>query len=307
MKNLFLFLIFLIASVFNPLQAQEEDSSSCKDKDNKWDWNWNWENEWWDWHLDQPFIELNYGFGEAKHKNLKSSLANVGLAEIKIGYSTNNETESCGQIIKFKDKYSFVSRIGTHLHSKKAKTTELPSDLWRFGFGKRTGYGYNFNSIRILPYTQEAAVWSKLEMKDYPVSIFPAITFSDAVNDTEILQRYDGNFRFGTLNEGGIRLEIASLISFNAGYEAAVIFPRHLFWKHLASYAIESAAQHALDKFVREVVDSSPYAGPIVSFVLKNGLSYAFYSLKKEKMNWPFNTETPLTYETVKLGVTLSF
>lgn len=190
---------------------------------------------------------------------------------------------------------------------KKAKYDELTFNLFRFGFGKRTGYGYDFNSVRILPYTQEAAVWSKLDMKDYPVSIFPTILYNDAINDTEILQRYDGQFRFGTLNEGGIRLELASLISFNAGYETAVVFPRHLFWKHLASYAIESIAQHTLDNFIREVVASSPYAGPIVNFVLKNGLSYAFYTFKKEKMNWPFNTETPLTYEGIKFGVTFTF
>ena len=70
--------------------------------------------------------------------------------------------------------------------------------------------------------------------------------------------------------------------------------------------AIEWIGVGAVEIFTKEVLESSPAAGPIVSFVLKNGLSYAFYTFKKQKMNWPFNTETPLTYETLKLGVTFT-
>jgi len=305
MKKLLL-IFFLLQVVILPIKAQDEDSTSRKDK---WDWNWDWdwEKEWFHWRLGDPFIEVNYGISDFKHDKLISKLGEAGIAEIKLGYSSFYECCDNENVVKFNDKYTFVSKAGTKLYSEKVNYDELTYDLLRFGFGKRNGYGYDFTSIRILPYTQEAAVWSKLDMKDYPVSIFPTVLISDALNDTEILQRYDGEFRFGILNEGGVRLELASLISFNAGYEVGVIFPRHLFWKHLASYAIESIAQHTLDKFVREVVDSSPYAGPIVNFILKNGLSYAFYTLKKEKMNWPFNTETPLTYEGFKFGVTFTF
>jgi hypothetical protein len=40
---------------------------------------------------------------------------------------------------------------------------------------------------------------------------------------------------------------------------------------------------------------------------LKGAYQYAFYTLTKDKMNWPFNTESPLTYENFKFGVTLTF
>ena len=193
------------------------------------------------------------------------------------------------------------------MQSEKANYDELNSELYRFGFGRRSGYGYDFNSIRILPYTENAAVWSKLDMKDYPVSVLALLNIGDAANDSEILDRFNKEIRFGTLSEGGIRLEAGRFISFNAGYEAAVIFPRHLFWKQMLSFAIEAGGLAALDNFVDEILDSSPAAAPIVNFILKNGFSYAFYTLKKEKMNWPFNTEAPLTYETVKFGVTFTF
>ncbi|MFA7228081.1 MAG: hypothetical protein WC061_03515, partial [Melioribacteraceae bacterium] len=73
------------------------------------------------------------------------------------------------------------------------------------------------------------------------------------------------------------------------------------------SLIIEEGAKGILNHFIDKVADSSPYAAPIVNFFLKNGLSYAFFSLKKANMNWPFSTESPLTYETFKFGITFTF
>jgi len=61
------------------------------------------------------------------------------------------------------------------------------------------------------------------------------------------------------------------------------------------------------DYFVEEVMSSTPAAGPIVNFFLKNGLSFAFYQLKRTKMNWPFASAAPLTYEAFKVGVKFTF
>lgn len=306
-KLLLCFSFFFILQTIN-VNAQVEDSLETEDEeyfddDEGWDWNWDWEENWWRWEKGKPTIEISYGLSETKHDKFKSSFAKVGFAEIKLGYASMDNDD--GIVNEFNEKYGFISRLATSLHSDKAKGSELSSDLIRFGFGRRSGYCYDFGQFRILPYTENSAVWSKLEMKDYPVGI--TYNSNDAVNDTEILQRFDKEFRFGTSAEGGIRFELGHLISFNAGYETAVIFPRHMFWKHLGSFAIEAAGLNVIDNFVDEVFDSSPAATPIVNFLLKNGFSYAFYTLKKENMNWPFKTESPLTYETFKFGVTFTF
>lgn len=294
MKNLLLILVCFL--IFTPVfLAQNEDDST--------NWKWDWDNGWWEWKHGKPFIELTYGIGEPKHENLISNLAKNGLAELKLGYSSFDTYDD--NVIYFNDRFSFISKLATKFQSKK-KAAFLSSELLRFGFGKRNGYGYDFENVRILPYTQNGIVWSKLQMKDFPAAIFPGITNDNAKDDTEILKRYNGSFRFGTLAEGGIQLEVGS-VSLNVGYEATVVFPRHMVWKHLGSYAIEMIGLNALDRFIDEVLDSSPAAGPIVNFLLKNGFTYAFYTLKKEKMNWPFKTETPLTYEMMKFGVTFTF
>ena len=47
--------------------------------------------------------------------------------------------------------------------------------------------------------------------------------------------------------------------------------------------------------------------GPIMYFVLKNALSYAFFKGMQDKMFWPFNSGRALTMETFKLGASINF
>ena len=122
-----------------------------------------------------------------------------------------------------------------------------------------------------------------------------------------IRDRYNESFRFGTSNEAGIRIKPIENLILDAAYERSVVFERHLFWKWAGSAIIETAAQGLIDGFINEVFESSPAAGPIVNFLLKNGLAYGLYELRQEKMNWPFNSEAPLSYDQFKFGVTVVF
>ncbi|MDX9923910.1 MAG: hypothetical protein RBS48_04035 [Ignavibacteriaceae bacterium] len=316
-KWLTLIFIFTLALTIN-LSAQDEDEddwgTTDDDDDYGWAHNWEWNGyDWLNWKFDRPFMELNYGIGDYKHKDMFSKFASAGSWELKLGYSDIGSADD-NNIVDFNESFVFVSHISSRLSSQERKITELPFDNWRFGIGKREGYGYDLGALSILPYTQSGFVWTRVEMEDYPAGIwitplddyFPSPGQS-AYNDYKILQRYDKDFRFGTLVEGGVRFETASVVSISAGYEAAVIFPRHLFWKHLGSLVIEETGKGALEYFIERVMDSSPAAAPIINVILKSAYSYAFYALKKDNMNWPFNTEKPLTYETFKFGVTFVF
>ncbi|PKL84028.1 MAG: hypothetical protein CVV24_01855 [Ignavibacteriae bacterium HGW-Ignavibacteriae-3] len=308
-KLLFCATVLFFSVNINLLAQIERDSTGGKERNNNF---YDWDNyEWFGWEFHgKPFIELNYGIGSAKHDKLKSKFADVGLAEIKLGYATQ-ESFYNDNIIDFHDKYSFGSKLSADLKSSSAKLGEMKSELWRFGFANRSGFGYKIGAISILPYHGSGFVWSKLDMNDYPAKFYfllnPPMDILDAQKDTDILNRYHDAFRFGTLSEGGVRFEVASFASLDFAYEAAVIFPRYVFWKHAGSLIIEEGTMGVLNHFIGKIADSSPYAAPIVNFFLKNGLSYAFFSLKKANMNWPFATEAPLTYETIKVGFTFTF
>jgi len=319
-RKIFLFAAAIVLlSNMNLFAQSEKDSTDQNWIHKKWHHEKKSHKKWFDWNdhnmfdwksKGKPFMEINYGIGEANHEKLKSDFADVGLLELKLGFASSS-TFYDDDIITFKEKYIFGSRFRADLKSSSIAIDEMRSDLWRFGFAWREGYAYKFNNISIMPYHACGFVWSRLDMIDSPAKIYsltnPPITYDDAVNDTDILNRFHQAYRFGSVNEGGIRLEIFSSLSLNVSYEGAVIFPRHMVWKHLGSFVIEEGSKRLLDDFIDEVGDSSPYAAPVVDFLLHNGLSYAFFTLRKDRMNWPFETEVPLTYETLKLGITVTF
>lgn len=315
MKKNFLFLFaFVMIPLLSQSLAQVNDSTKWDDdewNDNRWWKKWNHDNLF-DWEFSgTPFIEINYGLGSLKQKNMSQNFADLGDGEMKLGYS-RREDFSDEKTIEFSDKYFFVSRIGSDMESTTAKANDLRLRMWRFGFAKKSGYGYKLGSFYILPYNTQGIAWSRLDMTDYPPSVFttqypPTQAQLNAIQDREIIDRYDGDFRFGTISESGISFDIASTIGLNAGYETSVIFPRHLFWKHIGSILIQQAGLGLLDHFIDKVADSSPLSVPFVNMILKGAYNYAFYSLQKDKMNWPFDTETPLTFDTFKVGVTFTF
>ncbi|MBU0560312.1 MAG: hypothetical protein KKG93_12160 [Bacteroidetes bacterium] len=266
------------------------------------DWDHDWSYDFWEWSHSRPLIELNYGLGEPKHDKFLSNLAKVGISELKLGYSDLSvyDKRNADYILELEDHYVFGSKLSDKVKQDKSPEGEIKTDMIRFGFGERKGYGYGTEYFSIIPFIQSALALSKLQNIDESLKLINAA-------DYKIAERYLNEFRFGTVAEAGVKIELASMLAVNASYEAAVIYPRYLVWKQLGSYALEFVGLHAIDDFVEEIMDRTPFAGPIVSILLKSGYSYAFYMMKKENMNWPFKTETPLTYETMKLGVTFTF
>ena len=286
MKKIFCFFLMIFFVQIN-LTAQENG-------DDDWD---EWEKEFdvFYWYKEsRPFIELNYGFGEPKHKKFENEFSDVGLAEIKLGYNSLDKYENF--IFELDKRYLFLSGITSGIASAQSAGS-LESKLLRFGLGSRQSYGYKIGDVGIFPYTEDDFVWSKLNMEEFP----------EAASDLDIINRYEGSFRFGVANAGGISLNYNSFLSVNAAYEAAVVYPRYLVWKNLLSLLIKGIGVGSIDFFVKEIMEASPAAGPVVNFFLKNAFSYGFYLLQRDNMNWPFQTETPLTYETFKVGVSFSF
>lgn len=298
LRNLLLAVLFLTSSA---LYAQED---SVKSKD---DWDWHWEWEWDDFDLgfrkSHPAITLQYGLATLQREDLQSlELVDPGLVELRLGYIKDRPAWRSEDIIKHKYSYLYLSNASNSLNSKDANTGELENDMWRFGFGWSSGYGYKLSeSAAIVPYYTYTLNWSRIDFKE------PQGLTSVSQSDESILNYYDESFRFGTSNEGGLRIKLIDNLILEAGYERSVVFQRHLFWKWLGSAVIEAAGQGLLDTFINEIFKSSPAAGPIVNFLLKNALAYGIYELRQEKMNWPFSSEAPMSYDQFKFGVTVAF
>jgi Outer membrane protein beta-barrel domain len=279
--------------------TQDSTNTSGRDKNSDNDWHHFKVNfELFDsYFTHSPSVSLTYGFSSMSIHNFSGSFAEPNIPEIKLGYSSGSPIWSADEIINYKYNYLYLSNITTDI-SGTAAANEIQSNLWRFGIGIAQGYGYRIgSSSAIIPYNSFSLGWSRLDVKNFP---------SNPV-DANKLSLFNDAFRFGTGSEAGVRIKVIPLVNVEVGYERSIIFERHLFWKWAGSALIEAGGNWALEAFVDKIMDSSPYAAPIVGFVLKGALAYGIYELRHEKMNWPFESAAPLAYDQFKFGLTFNF
>ena len=266
-------------------------------------------------YKSHPMIEINYGFGTPEISNLRfnylngpaitlfSSFANIGSWDIKFGKS--EQKNYAGKLIDLNDRYIFASYLSSSMQNSSYHFSEVSTEIYRFGFGSRDGVGFGGASFSVIPYISQDFVWTKLS--NYNTQI-PLDSWNFAKSD--ILDDYLGSFRFGDKSSYGFKVELASMIQLNVNYETSVVYRRHLFWYWSGSMLLSQVGYSLLTQFTDDIVDRSPVIGTTFNFALKAGYQYGYYLLRKEDMNWPFNTsgnEAPLTFETFNFGVSFVF
>jgi len=247
--------------------------------------------------FDKPTIELSYGLANIKLNGYSSKISDAGLLELKLGFTNQRESYFGKKILRYDNRFLFLSNSSNDLTSK-SKSTGVNSSMWRFGFGNKEGYGLKLGSVSLMPYTSNSFAWTNFE---YDENSYQSET------DKLMLDNFNGTFRFGSTTEGGINLQLFPGFSIQPKYEISDIYPRHLFGKQFMSSMIEVGGLFLIDSFTKNVLRNAPVAGTIVNFILKNAYEYGFYQLRKDKMNWPFTSAAPLRYNTFKLGMTFTF
>jgi hypothetical protein len=279
--------------------AQEEDSTGTNSRHHNW---YQWKNDFNFLHEGfhgRPTLSFLYGFSNMSMKDAQRNYADPDLLEMKIGYTSKRSTWDDNDIFNYSNKYLQISYFSTEL-ANTSNNPDVLSKMWRIGFGKASGYGYGFGDFSLVPYHASGFAWSRVEMLPDKIQTFAALPPSG-------LEDFDQTIRFGTSAEGGLMFTFADHYTIEAAYERSIIFRRHLFGKWVMSAIIEDITQSLMDGFINGVLDHSPKAAPVVNFLLKNALSYGIYELRQSKMNWPFNTEPPLSYDQFKFGVTIVF
>jgi len=244
-----------------------------------------------------PTIEINYGGSRMNLKSINDKFAKPGLVELRLGYTTEKSFNSSDYVSQYSFKFFHLSNFTANL-SGNQNSNNIITNSWRLGLGWASGFGYDLgNGFEITPYYQSSFDWTVVNMQTTPSN--PAdIYTTDLFNKT---------FRFGNSFQGGLQFKFINNLGINASYERSIVYSRHLFWKWAGSELIEVVGQGLIDKFVEEILDSTPGAVPAVNFLLKNALSYGIYELRQEKMNWPFETAAPLAFDQFKLGITFVF
>lgn len=295
-KKLLIFIILVLTIPY--ISAQD----SGKDKSN-WDFDL-WNNEYF--YKSRPTIDLTYGASNISLKNSGITFKDAGLLEARLGYTYLSKSKYSKSISRFQSNFLYGTYISSKINAKKISGTE--DKTWRFGFGNSSGYGYILGKkSSLVLYNSSSFTWTRYDDGGLHIELFGLGENDPYYDYMKKIGAFDESIRFGSSTEAGIIIPIAGFVNMQAQYERTIVFPRHLFWKHLGSVMIETVGQTAIDGFIKAIMKSSPMAGPIINFVLKNALSYGLYELRREKMNWPFNSTEPLMFDSFKAGFTFTF
>ena len=242
----------------------------------------------------RPYLEAGYGYGLLSHKDFEGDLPTLGVLQAKLGYRKITPFRNIN--VQLDDRFIVGSYSASSVAPGKETTDSLSADVYRFGMGQRSGYGWNL--FNLTPYHQYSLNLLKLD-NSFPPSL--------SSPDSAILARAGGDYRLGMTTEAGIQAELFSTLGVAVSYEAAVLYNRVVFWEWLGSYFIASTAIGAISTFAEDIVGVSPILGPVLYFVLRNGVALAYFYAVSDNMNWPFDSETPMMMQSVRLDFSLRF
>ncbi len=241
-----------------------------------------------------PFLSIHGGLNQFAHKSATQNFRQLGNLNIKLGY-TRNFKKSRSYLSSTKDRYVGFSINNKNLYeSSKPEINELSN--YQFSIGNSESYGYRIGNVQTLFGLGREFNWTKTTFDRYKIGL-----------DTLQLDLYRDAFRFGEAYNSEFSFQLFDFISLQVNYKYGLIFSRHLFWKQLGSFVIEEATKSLLENYLENIFEMRPATGPIFNFLLQSSLNYLFYEFKKERMNWPFKSVQPLTYDIYSIGLKFTF
>jgi hypothetical protein len=245
--------------------------------------------------FESPFLEGGFGVGADSRKDGGGSFAPAGIFEGRLGFT---ELLKKRGVLDLEERFLYGGYSSSEYALGSADAGDITNDMVRAGVGARGGFGWTIAFMDLIPYGGYSF--------DVSQSTFsPTAAISPA--DSAFTDRIAGAYRFGQSFEAGVQLRVLPSLAINATAHGQIVFPRIVFPEWIGSYAIMAGSLIALTEFSEEIVNSSEILGPILYFVLRNGLGYAFFTAMKDRMNWPFSSETPLAVESFKVSAMIIF
>lgn len=291
----------------------DEDILDEKDIFYKDDLDFEWENDDfkfaiedddWEENLKKPFLLFESGKSILTNSTFEERYPNMNFKDnsisiLRLGYYKYRHYKE-STLIKTSSHDLFVSYSSDDIYDFDELSNDIQTQNWGFGINWTKGYGNEFHkNFKINFNHTNGMTWNRL-----------ALAEENSISDTNFLNtfdRYNEKFKFGEQFESKVEIVLFDMINLNASYERRHIYPAFMFWYSALSGIIEVASQSILDEFIDEVRKFSPDITPIINFILKSGLSYGLYELKRDNMNWPVQTEAPFVMENFKVGFGFNF
>jgi len=238
-------------------------------------------------------IRATYGFGRLLHKDLIEDYAADNLWEVHLAFrNTQSVTTRDGVTIP-------GMRLSSFFFSSRSSLADgggFASSAARFGLRTASGYGWMSEAGMVVPYSSGSMIWTNVDV---------GTTNVDS-RDRSILADYNDARRFGTAIEMGLEVISENGLALGAGIERHLVYPRHLVFTWMLSSGIQSILSETAGTALTRM-SGSPVAGPIVAFLISNGIRFGISELQRDEMYWPFTSAPPLVYDAFELSVAYTF
>lgn len=256
--------------------------------------------------MRRPRITGQYGMAEFSRMGLSDMTHGMTMFGGSIGMEQYRRMLLDGDIIRIKNDGIFFFRgQASSMPTKDSSFDGVPLaahtsiDALVFGTIDESGYGYALgenSSLRFL--VCDNSTWTSVTPRTY------------AEMDTagrQKIQDFTGSLRFGSTMAPTIEWKMGSALCLRASYSWTQVLPRHMFWYWAGSEIIEGIADGIAGAMIKSFGRSSTASLPIMNFILRNAVAYGFKEIRREKMNWPFDTVAPLNITSWNVGLSVTF
>ncbi len=255
-------------------------------------------------HKKFPVLEVSVSDANFNNNNLASPFNfNSNLSfQINLGYKTFVKTHPAQ---KYFIKFLSLAYSSDKFINNDNRGGNIANELWEIIASSEIGYRYGTGLLGLSPYYSSG--YSLYNFSYSFSTVCPTLYGIQCVTNSETLNRFTNGIHFGKSFEQGIKIDFGKKLAIKAGFSEQLFFARFMTWKFLGSELLYGIGRVALDKFNRNIIQNSPKVGAIIDVALVSGLNYLVYYFQKSNMNWPFNSEAPISYERFKLGISLTF
>lgn len=248
---------------------------------------------------NKNFIEGNWGMGNLFFvtEKIDEKFAPVYPALFKYGFSRINPYVKVDNRFYAAGEFVAVEELTSHLHPKRWRQDGNTVDIWRFIGGYMNGWGYLYHQKHLLLNHASYLGWAHSDIE------LPSLN----PDNQKEFNKYDGKYKFTNGFEASIEMETAKNLYIRMAYNRSVIFPSFNLFEWMPGVLLELITQRTVDAFAEQLLKPYPDIFPVANFIVKNGISYLLYSLRKKNMFWPVQSHYPMNIYNFSIGIKFVF